>query len=224
MNTWLGVLKQTPLFAGMTDEEIHTLQQLMGVRMQSYQKGEFVFFAGDHMESIGIVLSGSAHIIQEDYWGNRNILAHLAPTQMFGEAFACQPDREATVSVIAIEPTKILFFCILSLSSVDSSMGPLQMRVWKNLVTLLAQKNEILTKKIRYLSQRSLRKKLMFYLSDEAMRQHSTSFSLPFNRQELADYLSVDRSALSSELSKMQKEGLLSYHKEAFTLHKIWDT
>ena len=218
MEEYISLLKNTDLFKGVEETSIGSLLQSMGARKRHFDKGNFVFYAGDDINTISIVLSGSCHIVQEDYWGNRNILTLVQKGQLFGEAFAALPSAQAIVDVVVVEEGDILFLSIDSLMRSDTSLPAEARRVLRNVMGLLAGKNILLTKKIPYISQRSTRQKLMAYLSDEARRLGSSSFTIEFNRQQLADFLSVDRSAMSAELSRMQKDGLIKYHKDEFTL------
>ncbi|KMO85883.1 cyclic nucleotide-binding protein [Megasphaera cerevisiae DSM 20462] len=218
MKKILPILLSSPLFKGISETDMLPLLESMGVRRQSYKKGAFVFLAGKTGTRIGIVLTGLVHIVQEDYWGNRNIIAPIRVGNMFGEAFACLPDAAATVDVVVMQEADILFMDAGKILHAGEVMTEPQKCVAMNLLAVLAQKNLFLTEKIRYLSQRTTRQKLMFYLSDEARRHHSPVFSIPFNRQELADFLSVDRSAMSAELGRMKREGLLEYTKDRFEL------
>ena len=158
------------------------------------------------------------HILQEDYWGNRNILSQVRPGSLFGEAFACLSDVKSTVDVVALDDTEVMFINVNSIIHAGQVLTKAQERVALNLLAIMARRNMQLTQKIRYMSQRSTRQKPMFYLSEEALRQESSSFTLPFNRQQLADFLSVDRSAMSAELSRMKKDGLIDYYKDKFIL------
>lgn len=218
LNSFLPVIQHSELFAGIPAEEISKILDGMKAYKQTYAKGNFIWYAGDPIGQIGIVLSGMVHILQEDYWGNRNILSQMRPGSLFGEAFACIPDASSTVDVVAVEPTEVLFINVNSIIHAGQVLTRPQERVALNLLAIMARRNRELTQKIRYMSQRSTRQKLMFYLSEEALRQGSPSFTLPFNRQQLADFLSVDRSAMSAELSRMKKEGLIEYHKDQFIL------
>ena len=218
MEEYISLLKNTDLFKGVEEAAIGPLLQSMGARKRHFNKGNFVFYAGDDINTISIVLSGSCHIVQEDYWGNRNILTLVQKGQLFGEAFAALPSAQAIVDVVVVEEGDILFLSIDSLMRSDTSLPAEARSVLRNVMGLLAGKNILFTKKIRYISQRSTRQKLMAYLSDEARRLGSSSFTIEFNRQQLADFLSVDRSAMSAELSRMQKDGLIKYHKDEFTL------
>ncbi|MCH4187201.1 MAG: Crp/Fnr family transcriptional regulator [Megasphaera sp.] len=218
MERYLPMLSKTPLFARMTTRDIEILLKELGACRKSYDKGSFVFYGGDDVHHLGIVLSGQLHIIQEDYWGNRNIVALIRAGNMFGEAFACLSGVSATVSVSVADKADILFIDVRRLLQSDMALTRPQEMLALNLLGVLAQKNLILTEKIRYISQRSTRQKLMFFLSDEARNHGAAAFTISFNRQELADYLSVDRSAMSAELGKMKKDGLLTYEKNHFIL------
>ena len=218
MKKHLLTIRNSDIFSGISNEEIGSLLEEIPVKYQTYRKGNFIFYAGDKVYYIYIVLIGVVHIIQEDYWGNRNILRQVRPGGMFGEAFACLPDSTATVSVMAVEDTKVLCIDVSQFLLASHVMTPPQGAFMLNLMAVMARRNCQLTQKIRYITQRSTRQKIMFYLSDEALRQHSNSFTLPFNRQQMADFLSVDRSAMSAELSRMKRDGLLDYTKDQFVL------
>lgn len=223
MEAFLPIIQHAPLFQGVTLTDIQQLLPQMAVQRKKYRKGQFVFCVGDDMDHISIVLSGLVHILQEDYWGNRNILTQVTPGGMFGEAFACLPDSISTVDVLAVEDTELMEIHVSAILHAGTVLSAAQEQLTMNLLAMLARRNKELTEKIRYMSQRSTRQKLMFYLSAEARRQGTTTFTLPYNRQQLADFLSVDRSAMSAELSKMQKEGLISYSRNEFTLREKVD-
>ncbi len=217
MESWIAVIQQAELFMNLRTEDIKALLVGLQAKKKRYAKGEFLFYAGEEIRHIGIVLSGAVHVVQEDYWGNRNILAQIQPGGMFGEAFACLPGSLSTVGAVAAEESEVMRVRIDDI--LHCHMAAQQEQLVMNLLALVARRNLLLTQKIRCVSQRSTRRKIMTYLSDEARRQGDSSFSIPFNRQELADFLSVDRSAMSAELSKMQREGLISYRRDTFTLY-----
>ena len=218
MNQNVTVLKKLPLFLGINEKEIDVLLKDMGSRVRSYDKGNFIFYAGDEVHALGIVLHGSVHIIQEDYWGNRNILAYIPAGGMFAEAFASLPDARSAVDVVAVEKSEVLFINLRYILGGHTTLTESQKTLAANLLAVLAGKNLVLTEKIRYMSQRSTRQKLMAYLSHEARKRGKDTFSIEFNRQQLADFLSVDRSAMSAELGRMKRDGLIDYNKETFTL------
>lgn len=215
---YLSIILKSPLFRGIAEKEVAPLLAQLQVRLKKYQKGEFLFYAGDPMSYVGLVLDGTVHIIQEDYWGNRNILSPIPAGISFGEAFACQENSRATVAVVAASDAVVMQVYIGRVLHTSQTLSRGQVQFIANILALMSQKNKLLTEKIRYLTQRSTRRKIMTYLSDIARMKESASFTLPFNRQQLADFLSVDRSALSAELSKMKKDGLIDYKKDQFTL------
>src|SRR5699024_8471070 len=201
----LNILSSSPLFHQMMPEEISSILSCLSYRYAACEKNEFVCRHGDVLSFVGLVLSGEVHIIKEDFWGNRTILGKAEAGQLFAESYACA-GRPLEVSVIASRDSEILFLDVRNLLHSCSQSCPFHQRLIQNFVTILSRKNLMLTKKIEHMSRRSLRDKLLSYLSDESIRQRSTSFDLPFNRQQLADYLCVDRSALSRELSLLQEE------------------
>ena len=221
METYTAIIKESVLFNHMDAADVGPFLESMGARKRKFTKGSFVFYAGDDIKTIGFVVKGIVHIVQEDYWGNRNILARIQAGNLFGEAFAALPDAQSEVDVIVTEDAEIIFVDVTKILHGGVVLTPQQGQFVSNLLALMAQKNLILTRKIRYISQRSTRQKLMAYLSDEARSRRSATFRIDFNRQQLADFLSVDRSAMSSELSRMKAEGLIDYKKEKFTLKEI---
>lgn len=209
------ILTQCALFKELNENEINDALQVLSASHKQYQKGSYVYHAGDITTSFGLVLTGFVHIIKEDYWGNRTLLTHCCAGSLFAEAYACAKIPMA-VSVIAATDCDILHLDMSRLSTHENNAcTPLLLH---NLMMILANKNVLLSSQIGHLSQRKLRDKLLSYLSEQADKQNSPSFDIPYNRQELADLLCVDRSALSAELSRLKQEGILDYHKQHFTL------
>ena len=218
MEKYLEIIKQCPLFAGIEEVDLKALLDCLTAVRRAYKKNEFIFFAGDSVQSVGVVLSGSVHVLQEDYWGNRAILAHVDSTCVFGEAFSCAETERLPVSVIAAEKTEVLLIDYKRIVTTCSSSCAFHMALIKNMVKLLAQKNVMLTQKMEMITHRTTRERLMVYLSSQAMKAGESRFTIPFNRQQLADYLSVERSAMSTELSRMQSDGLICTNKSEFEL------
>ncbi len=214
----LGILKNSPLFIGIEEENIEFLLQCLLATEKSYKKNQSIFMAGEKANTMGIVLTGKVHVVQEDFWGNRNILANIGEGELFGETFSCSQVKKIPVSVIAIENSKVLLVDYLKVITTCPTSCVFHTRLIQNMVEILAQKNVLLTRKMEILTKGTTREKLLAYLSLEAQKKGRGDFLIPFNRQELADYLSVDRSALSKELSKMQGEGILHYKKNFFEL------
>ena len=165
-----------------------------------------------------ILVEGSLHIQKDDYWGNRSLLGQLGAGEMFGEAYVAPESGALMNDVVAVEDSAVMFFDLQRLLATCSSACRFHAVVVQNLFFAISEKNRKLVQKLGHMSKRSTREKLISYLSEEAKRQNSARFSIPFNRQQLADFLSVDRSAMSNELCKMRDEGLLRFNKNHFEL------
>ena len=215
---YLSLLQQTTLFQGMSDLELETILHVQNPLLRQYNQEDYLFHSGDSVRYLGIVLEGSVTVLQEDFWGNRNIVAKLGRGDLFAEAYACSPEHRMGVSVMTDTGATILYLDTQTVLSPPHGGTPANDLLIRNLITTLSRKNILLNTKLRHLSQRSTREKLLSYLSEISTQVHQSSFKIPFDRQQLADYLSVNRSALSKELSKLREEGLLTYHKNQFTL------
>ena len=187
-------------------------------REERFPKDTFLLRTGDTAESIGLVLSGSVLVVQEDIWGNRNILSKARPGQTFAAAYACAPGSLLNVSVLAETPVTAMFLNVKRVLNVCPSACEHHSRIIRNLLGELAEKNLRFGEKLTHMGQRTTRAKLMSYFSAEAQRLGTYEFDIPFSRQQLADYLAVERSGLSLELGKMRSEGLLDFHKSHFIL------
>ena len=218
MKNCLDVLKTVKLFDGIEDSDLPPLLSCLCAKSIHYEKGQTVFFSGESIERFGIVLSGQVQVVQDDYYGNRSILGKIDIGNLFGESFACAEIKAIPVSVITTTESEILFIDCHRLAVPCAKACGFHGRLIQNMLRIVSQKNISLTQKIEFTSKRTTREKLMAYLSAEAKKTGSSSFNIPFNRQELADYLSVERSAMSAELSKLRDDGVLSYHKNQFKL------
>lgn len=212
---------QSPLFKGIAEKELKELLKCLNAKETAYEKNEFIFRAGDKASSIGVIISGGVYVLKEDFWGNRTILAKLEEGDLFGEAFACREEEKLPVSVMAVEKSRILFVDYRRIINNCPNTCVFHASLIENMIRILAGKNVMLTQKMEHLSKRTTREKILSYLSAQAVRCGSNVFTIPFNRQELADFLCVERSAMSAELGKMRKEGLLSCEKNRFVLNKI---
>ena len=218
MEKYFEILKRCALFAGIEEKELFSLLSCLGAKTVQFEKNHTVFRCGEAISSFGIVLSGQVQIYQDDYFGNRSILGNAEPGSLFGESFAFAEIKELPVSVVTATESEIMFIDCGSLSSPCVNACSFHSRLIRNLMNIIARKNVTLTQKIEFTSKRTIRDKLLSYLSSEAQKAKSNSFSIPYNRQELADYLSVDRSAMSAELGKLRDEGVLSFRKSQFEL------
>ena len=218
MKEFVPVLKRTKLFSGVGDDDISTMLTCLGAKLLTYKKGEHVLRQGEHLSDILVLAEGSLHIQRDDYWGNRSILGHIGVGEIFGEAYVAPESGTLLNDVIAVEDSAVFFFDVKRVISTCSSACRFHTMVVQNLFFAISEKNRGLVQKLDYMSRRTTREKLLSYLSEEAKKQNSASITLPFNRQQLADYLSVDRSAMSNELCKMRDEGLLEFEKNRFRL------
>ena len=218
MKEFIPVLKRTKLFSGVGDDDISTMLTCLGARLLTYKKGEHVLRQGEHLSDILVLAEGSLHIQRDDYWGKRSILGHIGVGEIFGEAYVAPESGTLLNDVIAVEDSAVFFFDVKRVISTCSSACRFHTMVVQNLFFAISEKNRGLVQKLDYMSRRTTREKLLSYLSEEAKKQNSASITLPFNRQQLADYLSVDRSAMSNELCKMRDEGLLEFEKNRFRL------
>lgn len=218
MKNYLPVIRSSPLFFGISEEELATMLACLGTREESFPKDAFLLRVGDTAESIGLVLEGSVLVIQEDVWGNRNILSKAGAGETFAAAYACAPAAALPVSVTAETPVTVMLLNVKRVLNVCPSACAYHSRIIRNLLGVLAEKNLRFGEKLTHMGQRTTRAKLMSYLSAEAQRRGKYEFDIPFSRQQLADYLAVERSGLSLELGKMRRAGLLDFHKSHFVL------
>ena len=218
MKKYVSVLKRTQLFSGVGDDEISSMLSCLGAKLFTYKKGEYVLRQGEHLNDITILVEGNLHIQRDDYWGNRSILGQIAVGEMFGEAYVAPESGALLNDVVAVENSAVIFFDVKRIITTCSSACRFHAMVVQNLFFAISEKNRKLVQKLGHMSKRSTREKLISYLSEEANRQNCSYFTIPYNRQQLADFLSVDRSAMSNELCKMRDEGLLEFDKNQFRL------
>lgn len=218
MKKYIPILKQTKLFDGLREEEVSAMLGCLQAKQYSYKKGEYVFRQGEYLNNITVLVEGNLHIQKDDYWGNRSIINTVGVGEMFGEAYAAPDSGTLLNDVVAVEDSTVLFFDVRRILTVCSSACNFHSMVVQNLFFAISEKNRRLVQKLGHMAKRSTREKLISYLSEEAKQQNSGTFTIPFNRQQLADFLSVDRSAMSNELCKMRDDGLLTFEKNRFTL------
>lgn len=218
MKKYFGILRKCSLFNQIEDESLAALLSCLGAKVEAFGKKYTIIAEGRPAKYIGIVLSGSAQIIRVDYYGNRSIVAVAEQSEIFGEAFACAEISAIPVTIIANEPSEVMLIdCHRIMHSCSNACGFHQQIIF-NLMKDLATKNIMFHQKLEITSKRSTREKLMAYLMLNAEKMQSSRFEIPFDRQELADYLEVDRSGLSAEISKLRKEGIISSNKKHFEL------
>lgn len=218
MEKYFSVLKDCPMFDGIAEAELGAMLACLGARIVSVKKGEAIYKEGDTATAVGIVLSGSMRMVREDYYGNRSILAMIRPAELFGETYALAGILSLPVTILAAEDSECMLIDCRRITYSCANACTFHSRVVFNLLRLVANKNLSYDQKIEVVSKRSTRDKLMTYLMSQAKLNHASSFVIPYDRQELADYLEVDRSGLSAEISKLRKEGILACEKSKFTI------
>ncbi|MBC8534870.1 Crp/Fnr family transcriptional regulator [Clostridiales bacterium NSJ-40] len=209
-------LANTLLFRGMEPSDIDEMLGCLLAKERTYKKGEIIFPEGSPTEQIGVVLTGRVVIELGDVWGNNSVLSSIGPGGVFAEAYACVPGEPLMVNVTAAEDTEALLLNIKRVLEPCSKVCPYHVRLVQNLLALCAGKNLQLSRRVLHTGPKSIRKRLLSFFSECIKRTGSYSFDIPYNRQQLADYLSVERSALSNELSIMQRDGLIRYEKNHF--------
>ena len=218
MKKYIEILKRTQLFSGVSDTEISAMLNCLQAKLLTFQKGDYVFREGERIDNITVLVKGKLLVQHDDFWGNRNIVNVIRVGEMFGEAYVAPESGSLLNDVIAEEDSAVIFFDVRRILTVCSTACRFHSMVIQNLFFAISEKNRKLVQKIGHMSKRSTRAKLLSYLSEEAKRQNSSHFTIPFTRQQLADFLCVDRSAMSNELCKMRDKGLLQFDKNQFTL------
>lgn len=213
-------LSDTELFQGIEEDEIKELLQCLKAVKKEYKKGEVILPEGEPTDFIGVVLSGMVIIECSDVWGNNSILGSAISGNTFAEAYACIPGEPLLISVIAAEDTSVLYMNVARVLSTCNNACVFHTKLVRNLLTVCAHKNLQLSRRILHTGSKSIRGRLLSYFSECVKKSGSYSFQIPYSRQQLADYLGVDRSAMSNELSKMQKDGLIQYNKNDFTVNE----
>lgn len=216
MKKYLNILKGSKLFANVSEDEIGGMLSCLDAHERHYKEGEFVFRQGDKVDSVSVLVDGALLVQADDYWGSRSIITQVGVGELFGQAYLA---GEAIMNdIVAAEDSAVIFFDAKRVLTTCSSACPFHNRVIRNLFFALSETNLRLVTKLGHIQKRTTREKLMSYLSLMAKKAGRSSFTIPFNRQELADFLSVDRSAMSAELGRMRDEGLLTFDRNRFTL------
>lgn len=209
MEKYFAILSRCPLFAGVVPEEMGLMLNCLGAREREIPKGEPVFLEGDPAGFIGVALEGAVQVVRDDYYGTRSVLTVIQPGEIFGEAFSCAGVETMPVSAFALKGSKILWLDCKRMLTVCSNACRFHNRMVANLLQAVARKNLALSRKIQFMSQRTTKEKIMAYLLDQAKTQGSSEFTIPHDRQALADFLGVERSAMSAEIGKLKKAGIL---------------
>jgi CRP-like cAMP-binding protein len=220
MKKYYSILNEVSLFRGIQAEKIVDILVCLHGNVKKYKKNQPVILSGNPVPSLGIVLEGSGHIIREDIMGNRMLVTDLKAGDVFGETFACAGVKESPVSVYATEYSEILWISIQRIVSPCDTVCDFHSLIVTNLLQILATKNLYLNQKMELLSKRTIREKVLAFLISEAQKNHASSFKIALNRNELADFLCIDRSAMSREMARLKEEGVINYNKNQFQILK----
>lgn len=218
MKKHLSVLRNCPLFEGLAPEDILSMLDCLKAQIRRFDKKETLLAEGDTAGSVGLVLEGAVCIEQTDYFGNRSILGQAGPGELFGESFACAGIDALPLDVTAAETGAVMFLDCGRILRTCGNACTFHQKLVYNLMKIMAQKNLAFHRRFCITARRTTREKLLAYLAAQAKEAGSSSFSIPFDRQQLADHLLVDRSGLSAELSRLRAQGILEYRKNHFTL------
>lgn len=218
MKKYFEVLRRCSLFDNIKDDNLMEMLGCLGAKVIKYNKRGTIFKEGEPAKYIGIVLSGSVQIVRIDYYGNRSIVSDINPSELFGESFACAGVEHIPIDAVAAEDAEIMLIDCRRVITSCSNACEFHNQLVLNLLKVVASKNLAFNRKIEITSQRTTRDKLMTYLMQQAKKKGSDSFKIPYDRQELADYLEVDRSGLSAEISKLRREGIIESKRSWFKL------
>ena len=218
MRNYFDILRVCPLFRDIAPQELTRVLECLDAKIYSFDKGEAVFNEGDPANDIGVVLTGRLQIVRTDFFGNRSIIASLGPRELFGESFACADVKSIPVDVVAAEDSEVLLIDCLRITHSCSSACEFHQQLIYNLLKIVATKNLAFHQKTEITSRRTTQEKLMAYLLLQAKKNNSTFFEIPYNRQELADYLGVERSGLSVSISRLCRQGVIEADKKKFRI------
>lgn len=218
MKRYFGILKNTELFSNISEQDLGGMLKCLNASVKSYSKNNVIILMDDEITSVGIVLSGSVLVVKEDVMGNKNILTEVKEGNLFGETVVCAGITKSPVTVETLTGCEIMFIDYKRIVNVCSSSCSFHTKLIENMIKVIAQKNLMLNQKIEFISKGTTREKLLMYLSVQAKNNKSNSFTIPFSRNELSDFLCVDRSAMSRELCKIRDEGIIKFHKNNFTI------
>ena len=214
------LLEQCALFEDIHPEDRVPMLGCLGAKVLSTIKNQFIFQEGDPAHYLGIVLTGSVQVMREDYYGNRSILARIGPGGLFGESFACTGVAALPVSVVSVEDSTVLLIDSRRITTPCSNACGFHSQMIFNMMKVVSRKNLMLNQKLEIISKRTTREKLMAYLLHQAKLHGSDTFTIPYDRQALADYLEVERSAMSAEISKLRRDGIIDSSRSTFRLLK----
>lgn len=216
-------LKKNQLFHGIRQEELQSMMKCLNAQIREYRKGEMIFCEGDPTDYVGAVLAGNVWLVKDDFYGNRSIVASLGETELFGEAFSCAEVKKLPIGVYANTDVTVMLMDCKRILQTCSNACAFHATLIRNLLRVVAKKNLVLNQKIEFISKKTTKEKVMAFLMAQAKEQQSNTFTIPFDRQSLADYLGVERSAMSAEIGKLRDQGYLEVDRKKFRLLKEFE-
>lgn len=213
-----SVLQNNRLFLGMNPEEIDTALHALNARYQTFEKGQIILHAGGQTDCVCIVIYGSVTIENNDIWGNRTILNIIDSNDFFAETYAILKEETMMVDAVANEQSRIMFLRIGSLLEGELEPEPWSNKLVRNLLMISANKNLMLSRRSFHISPKTARGRIMAYLNSVSLKKRSRTFDIPFDRQQMADYLNLERTALSKELGRMKQEQIIDFQKNHFKI------
>ena len=220
MEKYYNLIKNSPIFYGLTEDELKDILTCFNARIKSFEDGDFIIRQGELVKNIYLVLDGTVNIEKDTYWGRRIIINQLGVNENIALAFVASKNVESSIDAISIGKSTLLILSYEKCTSMCKNVCTKHKLLINNLFEILSKENIELLQKIENISQKTIREKLLTYFSNEAKKNKSNVFEISYNRQDLADYLNIDRSAMSFELSKMQKDGFIKVEKNKFCLIK----
>ena len=217
MKQYLNIIKNSQLFKGIEFEDILSVLGCLSSKTKHYQKDEILIITGEKLQNIGIVLDGQVQILQEDVSGNRTILSSIYPSEIYGEAICCAGIDQSPVTVLASEDSTVLLLDFARILQICSNVCSFHSKLIENMLYIISRKNIFLQNRMDIVSKKSVRTKIIMYL-ENFNKKYGEEFHIPLNREQMSEYLCVDRSALSHELMKMKKDGIVEYNKNIFKL------
>lgn len=214
---YIKLIEKSQLLCGINASEVHSLLNCLNAKIIEFDKNEIVVHEGNLLSKFGLVVEGELQLVQYDYFGNKNILSTIGPLQIFGEAFSYS-GLKMPFTVECSLKTVVILFNSDKISTPCENCCIFHRRLINNLLKIISEKNILLTQKIECISKRTTREKILAYLSIEAVKKENNEFSINLDRQRLADYLGVERSAMSAEISKLRKENIIECKKNIFKL------
>lgn len=221
MKKYIPILAKCPVFSGISEEELLAMLSCMDAQICRFSKNQTILRAGDPAKYMGIVLTGRVQVIRDAICGSRSILADFDPTQIFGAAFACASADALPVSVIATADSEIMLINCRRIITVCTNTCIFHARMISNLLKNICERNILFNQKLEIVAKRTTREKLLSFFDGFAQKNGSLRFSIPYNRQQLADYLGVSRCAMVTEMSRMKEDGLIDFSGNEFEILQV---